>query len=205
MNLLLYKDGKLVVSESGKPLENANALDNLVACIADPSDGDSIVYDGTNHMWKAGGSFDPTITDPQNGDTLVYNATQSKWVNGAGGGSFDPDITNPQDGDTLVYNATQQKWINGAGGGGSGGGFLKVGMDAQTGTLDKTWKEIDTAVKAGYYVSLVSEEPNTAQLCLSNTYYATGIGQYGVVGIASGNEVTFITDSENGYPVLSQG
>lgn len=91
MNLMLYKDGRLVISEQGKPLEgDEQNIDGLYAYITDPKDGDSIVYDAASGTWKTGagggGSFSPDITDPQDGQTLVYDATAGKWVNGAGGG-----------------------------------------------------------------------------------------------------------------------
>ena len=54
MNMLVYKDGKIVMNEAGKPLEGEKPLENLYACISDPEDGDTLVYDGNNHMWKTG-------------------------------------------------------------------------------------------------------------------------------------------------------
>ena len=91
MIIILKKDGT-VVTDDGNPVEGVK-LENAAAILADPKDGDSIVYDADAGMWVAG----------------------------KGGGSFDPDITNPQDGDTLVYDASEEKWVNGSGGGGSGG------------------------------------------------------------------------------------
>lgn len=123
MVIIIKKDGQ-VVTDAGNPFEG-KALEDAAMLLADAQDGDSIVYDGTNHMWKAG----------------------------QGGGSFAPDITDPQDGDTLVYNAAQSKWVNGAGGG-DGGGYLKITMDETTHALDKTWKEISDAFLAGNYCSV---------------------------------------------------
>ena len=94
MIIIIKKDGT-VITDDGNPVD-IKALDNAALLLADPKNGDSIVYD----------------------------ASAGCWVAGEGGGSFAPDITNPQDGDTLVYDASEQKWVNGAGGGSGGGMFI---------------------------------------------------------------------------------
>lgn len=173
MIIIIKKDGQ-IVTDDGNPIEG-KSLEGAYMLLADAQDGDSIVYDGTNHMWKAGSG---------------------------GGGSFAPDITDPQDGDTLVYNATQQKWVNGAGGGQGGGGYLKVTTDPDTGALDKTWKEIHDALTNGYYVSvvLIDEMVNSAEQSQITVASALG-GQYSVgVGLMD-NQNWYSTDSEDGYPV----
>lgn len=89
MDILLYKDGHLAISDA--PLEGKeNNLDDVVML----------------------------VTNPQDGDTLTYKSGKWVNGEGGGSGGFSPDITNPQDGDTLVYNATAGKWVNGSGGGG---------------------------------------------------------------------------------------
>lgn len=118
MIIIIKKDGQ-IVTDDGNPIEG-KALEGAYMLLADAQDGDSIVYDGTNHMWKAGSG---------------------------GGGSFAPDITDPQDGDTLVYNATQQKWVNGAGAGGVLVLTPTIG-EAQV-TFDATYAEVKAAMKAG--------------------------------------------------------
>ena len=70
---------------------------------------------------------DVSLANPNDGDTLVYDATSEKWVaqagDSGGGGSTtlagltDVDLSNPTDGQTLVYNATAGKWENGDSGG----------------------------------------------------------------------------------------
>lgn len=89
MNVLVYKDGKLVCTDN--PIQGTgNTLDNLLMLVSEPQDGDVLKYDAANGIWVAGtggGSFEPDITDPQDGDTLVYDASEEKWVNGSGGGS----------------------------------------------------------------------------------------------------------------------
>ena len=84
MTILLYKDGRLLIDD-GNPLENVS-LDGLQACISDPQEGDSLVYNGS--MWVPGNPFPVEITEPEDGDTLVYDS--GKWVNvhaeAAGGG-----------------------------------------------------------------------------------------------------------------------
>ena len=86
MTILLYDDGKLLV-DNGNPLEGVS-LDGLIACITDPQEGDTLVYNGS--MWVAGNPFPVAITEPADGDTLAYDEATGKWVNvhaeAAGGG-----------------------------------------------------------------------------------------------------------------------
>lgn len=153
MIIILKKDGQ-IVTDDGNPVEGVK-LENAAAILADPKDG----------------------------DTIVYDATAGMWVAGTGGDSFDPDITNPQDGDTLVYDASEQKWVNGSGGG-SGGGYLALHED-ETGALDKTWKEIYDALTEGKYVSLlISNAENEINQYKVSTYsedgiYVVNVGTYG--------------------------
>ena len=88
MTILLYKDGRLLVDE-GNPIEGAK-LDGMVAYIADPADGDTLVYNATAGMWVPGNPFPVSITEPADGDTLAYDEATGKWVNvhaeAAGGG-----------------------------------------------------------------------------------------------------------------------
>ena len=79
MTILLYKDGKLLVDD-GNPLEGVS-LDNLVACVSDPKDGDTLVYNATAGMWVPGNPFPVSITEPEAGDTLAYDADAGAWVN----------------------------------------------------------------------------------------------------------------------------
>ena len=54
MTIMLKKDGQLIIDPTA-PIEGKNAdLDNLAAFIADPADGDAIVYDATAGIWKVG-------------------------------------------------------------------------------------------------------------------------------------------------------
>ena len=53
MTIMLKKDGTLII-DPAPPLEGKDAnLDNLAAFIADPADGDAIIYDATAGTWKA--------------------------------------------------------------------------------------------------------------------------------------------------------
>ena len=79
MTILLYKDGRLLTDE-GNPLEGIS-LDNLLACISNPADGDTLVYNASAGMWVPGNPFPVAITEPEDGDTLAYDATSGKWVN----------------------------------------------------------------------------------------------------------------------------
>ena len=159
MIIILKKDGQ-IVTDDGNPVEGAK-LENAAAVLADPKDGDSIVYDATAGMWVAG----------------------------TGGGSFDPDITNPQDGDTLVYDGTAGKWVNGSGGG-SGGGALMVGVEQSTGTLSKTWKEIHDAALVGPVILLIVDTGSVNHV-YANGFYASDGGYqvyFGENAYATDNE-----------------
>ena len=79
MTILLYKDGRLLTDE-GNPLEGIS-LDNLLACISNPEDGDTLVYNAEAGMWVPGNPFPVAITEPADGDTLAYDAESGKWVN----------------------------------------------------------------------------------------------------------------------------
>lgn len=217
MNLLLYKDGRMVIADAGKPLEGNNTdLSNLFAYVTDPQDGDSIVYDSTARVWKTGsggvsnltGLTDVNLSNPTDGQTLVYDAATSKWVNGSGGSGsgFSPDITNPQDGDTLVYDATAGKWVNGAGGGGA-----LVIHENESGELDRTWQEIHDAISAGQIcISLYSAD--NEQQTVAQTLYVTDAVREGssyyvrVCSVDLAGSLTvwrYETDSADGYPAYS--
>ena len=79
MTILLYKDGRLLVDD-GNPIEGAK-LEGLEACISDPKDGDTLVYNATAGMWAPGNPLPVSITGPADGDTLAYDETSGKWVN----------------------------------------------------------------------------------------------------------------------------
>ena len=140
---------------------------------------------------------EPNIIDLNN-----YGMKPYSWRyegSGGGGGSFNPDITDPQDGDTLVYDGTQQKWVNGAGGSG-GGGAMKV-TDTE-GTLDKTWKELSDAFKAGQYVVIIKSEENNGMIGYLHkqlNVVASGSGTYMV---EFGESDDYFATTENGYPAL---
>lgn len=79
MIIILKANGQLV-TDDGNPID-VKALDGAVVLLADPKDGDSIVYDATAGMWKAGNPLPVAITEPEDGDTLAYDAESGKWVN----------------------------------------------------------------------------------------------------------------------------
>lgn len=83
---------------------------------------------------------------------------------------------------------------SGGGGGGSGGGYLAV--HSNDGVLDKTWKEINDALVEGKYVCLVQISDETKHKINFITWY-DGSEYYVEI---NGN--SYVTDSENGYPIL---
>lgn len=70
MTILLYKDGQLIV-DNEQPLEGVS-LDNLAALLADPHDGDVILYDESSGMWLPG-KVDalPPVSSSDNGKVLT--------------------------------------------------------------------------------------------------------------------------------------
>ena len=92
------------------------------------------------------------------------------------------------------------------GGGGSGSGFLKVGVDAETNTLDKTWQEIFDAVGDGWHVSMTYSEDGYASQAAIKEVLIDG-DNYDVYVPDEGVAYTIMiyrTDSADGYPVLNQ-
>ena len=171
MIIILKKDGQ-IITDDGNPVEGGK-LENAAAILADPKDG----------------------------DTIVYDADAGMWVAGIGGGSFEPDITNPQDGDTLVYDASEEKWVNGSGGGGSGGGILVAHLDTTTYAIDKTWKEVHDAMADGIIVLIPFVDDDDAFNYIAVSAVIRN-GGYRIECDVSG-EVSLVTDNANGYPVLS--
>ena len=78
MTILLYKDGKLVIDE-GNPIESG--LENLAACLANPKDGDTLVYDATAGIWQVGNPLPLKLDELADGDTLAYSESEGAWVN----------------------------------------------------------------------------------------------------------------------------
>lgn len=117
------------------------------------------------------------------------------------------EITDPQDGQTLKYDAAKGVWVNVESGSGSSTLVVNATTDDETGitTLDKTWKEISDAFKAGMPVLIASsdEETNIVDLVLH-------VGRYSYTGSPVSYEIrasntTFGADSETGYPTAGGG
>lgn len=72
MTIMLKKTGQLII-DPAPPLEGKAAdLDNLAAFIADPADGDAIIYDATAGTWKAAKIATlPAVTDEDDGAVLT--------------------------------------------------------------------------------------------------------------------------------------
>lgn len=79
MTIMLKKGGQLIV-DPAPPLEGKDAnLDNLAAFIADPADGDAIIYDATAGVWKAAKIATlPAVTAEDNG--AVLTAVDGVWT-----------------------------------------------------------------------------------------------------------------------------
>ena len=172
MDILVYKDGRMVCTEN--PLK-AGSLEGLAMLVTNPQDGQVIKYDAESGTWLNGAD---------------------------GGGDFSPTISNPQDGDTLVYNATQQKWVNGAASGGGGSLKVTATVDTSSATMklvmDKTWQEIYDAVSNGNYVGVLFENENILYqmtvIAMSEYDVIVDAGEQGTL--------TFTANSANDYPIF---
>lgn len=79
-----------------------------------------------------------------------------------------------------------------------GGGTLALTQDADTGALDKTWKEIHDAIASGQIPVVSMVVDNAAYLSIIFTAEA------GESYIVFNDDTAWVTDSENGYPVIEQ-
>lgn len=72
--------------------------------------------------------LDISLANPADGQTLVYNGETEKWENKGNNlvGLGDVDISDPADGDTLTYDSTNEKWVAQAGGSGSSGAKIQI-------------------------------------------------------------------------------
>lgn len=163
------------------------------------------------------------VLQGDSGGLQIYIANSDKQWNpltsGIGGGNsggianLPLEIVNPSNDDVLTYDSTSEKWVNKTLiNNNSGGGYLKLTMNQETGALDKTWKEIYDAFSAGYYVSLItiSEENNGGECyTLPVSSVGWGDGAYRLLMFnpenLSSEPMEFLTNSENGYPVVQAG
>lgn len=109
---------------------------------------------------------------------------------------------------TRIEQFLQQIIDNGGGGGGGGGGgtggdgVLVVSLNTTTGTLNKTWREIRTAMETS--VVLVTIDAGVA---FEHMFIIrAGVGNTGIYYLEADSEgSSFITESENGYPTFAGG
>ena len=118
-----------------------------------------------------------------------------------GGGSDLPEYGASDAGKVLSVNEDGDgvEWKEAGGGG--GGVFVVV--DDGSGTLDKTWKEIhDVALQM-----LVIGKMVDGDTTYINYLYTVSVdqGEYAVGFLADGMVIYYLTDNENGYPVVYTG
>lgn len=87
MIIVLKKDGQ-IVTDDGNPVE-IKALENAAMILADPQDGDSIVYDAASGCWVSG-AVDalPAVSGTDNGKVL--KVVEGAWAkaDSSGGGAL---------------------------------------------------------------------------------------------------------------------
>ena len=84
MNLFIYNDGRVAVTESGKPINIP--MDNLLVCCTNPQEGEVMTFDGkmwVNKAYEADprlyslGIEDVTLTPAFAPDTFSYTGTHT--------------------------------------------------------------------------------------------------------------------------------
>ena len=159
--------------------------------ITDPQNGQILVYDAVNQIWKNGSpSSTSTSLDDlsnvnidsitlQSGQTLVYDAENDVWTNGDVASSLDGlsdvniDDATLTNGQTLVYDEENDKWVNGEGGKTytAGSGIIisdtdEISSTIFTGTLEQ-WNALTPAQQGMYEIlniKITNEVVNLANL-----------------------------------------
>ena len=138
-----------------------------------------------------------------------FSAMNREWVRAvaeeAGGGIPAPE--NPSDGDVLTYSSTDSAWVAAAPGGGGGDAVLFAQLiydEHNIGSLNKTWAELKAAFDAHKIIYITSEYMGDATSSSGDIYIPSSIYEEhaenaDMYAIAIG-EVSFETDSVNGYP-----
>ncbi len=116
-------------------------------------------------------------------------------------GNNDVDVPEPITRFEHYLKAIIDNISSGGGGGGGGGGVFIVNVDMQTMTLtlDKTWKEILDASSESAVVLISAYDDGRVEQSLLKVI-GSGGGQYGVMF----GDASYLTDSENGYPVFDE-
>ena len=97
-----------------------------------------------------------------------------------------------------MANNMLQSLLFSGGGSSSGSGVLVVHQNAETGALDKTWQQIHDADFA--VIHYVRDG-------VSAVAFASGSGEYGssyVIAAMGGDDLTFVAESADGYPVAAE-
>lgn len=90
----------------------------------------------------------------------------------------------------------------------NGGGVIAINIDEDN-KLDKTWNEVDTALRNGQFVIVYGTDNHTAFCC---PVVETVVEEGPVYGVAMLNTsartviaVLLVTNDPDGYPTVSQG
>jgi len=155
---------------------------------------------------ESGGGI-PAPDSPSDGDVLTYDSATSAWVAEAPSGGGIPAPENPSNGDVLTYDSATSAWVAEAPSGGGGDIlYAQLTIDDQTsiGTLSKTWAEFKAAFDAHKIIYITSAYIGDSSSMAGDIYIPTSIsedhnGDDDIYYISVG-QISFFTDSENGYP-----
>lgn len=113
MTILVYDNGKIIVDKAD-PIEG-QSLDNLIACLANPQDGDTLIYNATAQMWETGkGSSEGNVLVlTADYDTGTLNKTWQEIFDAIGEGKI-PVLGYADDHDAFVTIFGNAAHVNGA-------------------------------------------------------------------------------------------
>ena len=110
-----------------------------------------------------GGLSDTSISNPSDGQALLYDGTNDEWVNGDVSSTLteltDTNISNPSNGNVLKYNSSSSKWVNSAPDAPTWGGITGTLSDQTDlkNALDRKQDVVDVAIVNGMICQTFTE------------------------------------------------
>ena len=120
--------------------------------------------------------------------------------------SYDPTVWKSGDTITSAKLNKLEQGVADASGGGTGGGAFKVGITfGDVAVMDKTWAEINEAFDNGIVFSTDSPTGGKSLWIISTVGHSESYDVVACFLPGLSMEMTFTTDSENGYPSATEG